>query len=260
MSYRRIIDAGVGAVAALLLAGCAVSPAEDPVQIRLNDLDTRLQRIERVMTNQSLLEMAQRIDSLQTEIRTMRGEVEMLQNESQGGKSQTRSLYGDLEKRIAALETLGGVGAAAAVVAAPGSAQPPAAVAAPAGGEQASYDAAFTALKGGDYQKAIGGFKGFVVSYPQSSLAGNAQYWLGEAYYVTRDYPSAITAFQKVTSDWPDSRKAPDALVKTGFTQSALGKNAEAKATLEDVVKRYPGSEAAQLATDRLKRLPANAK
>lgn len=260
-SYRFPKSAGTGAVATLLLSlslgGCAVSPEEDPVQIRLKDLDTRLQRIERVMTNQSLLEMAQRIDAMQADMRTLRGEVELLQNESQGGKSQTRTLYGDLEKRIAALETLGGVGVATGgAPAAAGSAVPPAA----AGGEQASYDAAFNALKGGDYQKAIAGFKGFVSSYPQSTLASNAQYWLGEAYYVNREYPSAITAFQKVTTDWPDSRKAPDALVKIGFTQSALGKNGDAKITLEDVVKRYPGTEAAQLATERLKRLPSNAK
>jgi tol-pal system protein YbgF len=129
-----------------------------------------------------------------------------------------------------------------------------------AGGEQASYDAAFTALKGADYPKAIAGFKGFVASYPDSALASNAQYWLGEAYYVTREYQNAITAFQKVTTAWPDSRKAPDALVKIGFTQSALGRNGDARVTLEDVVRRYPGTEAAQLASERLKRLPASAK
>jgi len=182
--------------------------------------------------------------------------VELLQNQSEGGKSQSRALYGDLEKRVAALETLGGVGGAAAGAGA-GSAVP----AAPeAGGEQAAYDAAFGALKRADYPKAIAGFKAFMTSYPQSPLASNAQYWLGEAYYVTRDYPNAITAFQAVTAQWPDSRKAPDALVKIGFTQAALGRAGDAKVTLESVVQRYPGTEAAQLATERLKRLPANAK
>lgn len=253
------------AAATLLVIGCATNPAEDPVQIRMNDLDARLQRIERVMTNQSLLEMAQRIDTLQNELRSIRGEVELLQNQSEGGKAQSRSLYGDLEKRIAALETLGGVGGAAgaaAGAAAAGGAPSAAGSAAPgsAAGEQASYDAAFNALKGGDYQKAIAGFHSFADTYPTSSLASNAQYWLGEAYYVTRDYQNAIAAFQKVTIDYPDSRKSPDALVKIGFTQSALGRNADARATLKDVVKRYPGTEAAQLATERLKRLPADGK
>jgi tol-pal system protein YbgF len=242
--------------ATLLLAGCAVSPEEDPVQIRMNDLDARLQRIERVMTNQSLLEMAQRIDALQAELRTMRGDVELLQNQSEGGKTQTRTLYGDLEKRLAALETLGGVGPASGSAA--GSVVPPAGVAAAGGaGEQATYDAAFNALKSSDYPRAISGFRNFVATYPDSPLASNAQYWLGEAHYVTREYQNAITAFQKVTTDWPDSRKAPDALVKIGFTQSALGRNGDARVTLEDVVRRYPGTEAAQLATERLKRLPA---
>jgi tol-pal system protein YbgF len=253
-----LIHTAAAVLLSIALGGCASSPAEDPVQIRMNDLDTRMQRVERVVSNQSLLDMAKRIDALQAELNSMRGEVELLQNQSEGGKNQTRSLYGDLEKRIAALETLGGVGAPAA--AAPGAAGAGSALPAPSagGGEQASYDAAFSALKAGDYPKSISGFRNFVATYPESSLASNAQYWLGEAYYVTREYQNAIAAFQKVTTDWPDSRKAPDALVKIGFTQSAMGRNGDARVTLEDVVRRYPGTEAAQLASERLKRLPAS--
>jgi len=244
-------------LATLGIVGCAVSPEEDPVQIRLKDLDNRVQRIERVLTNQSLLELAQRIDTLQADLRTIRGEVEVLQNQSDGGKTQSRALYGDLEKRLAALETLGGVGGGGGANGIPAvGASPGAGPAVGAGGEQAMYDMAFNALKGSDYPKAINGFKSFVQAYPSSPLASNAQYWLGEAYYVTREYPSAIAAFQKVTTDWPESRKVPDAMVKIGFTQSALGKNGDARVTLEDVVRRFPGSEAAQLASDRLKRLP----
>jgi tol-pal system protein YbgF len=240
-----------------LLGGCATPPEEDPMFIRLNDLDQRVQRIERVMTNNSLLELAQRIDRLQADVRALRGEVELLQNQSEGGKSQSRSLYSDLEKRLAALETLGGVGGPGAMTPpgpAAGSAVPPAGAA--SGGEQAQYDAAFSALKGADYSKAIAGFRSFLTAYPSSPLASNAQYWLGEAFYVTREYDSAILAFRKVATDWPDSRKAPDALVKVGFTQAAQGKNAEARATLEEVTRRFPGSEASQLAAERLKRMP----
>lgn len=242
-----------------LLAGCATAPEEDPMMVRLNDLDQRVQRIERVLTNQSLLELAQRIDAVQADVRRLRGDVEVLQNQSEGGKTQSRNLYGDLDKRIAALEALGGVGQSGAPgTIAPSLPQTGGGAGPTGGGDQAIYDAAFSALKSSDYPKAIAGFKNFVTSYPDSPLASNAQYWLGEAYYVTREYQSAIVAFQKVTSQWPDSRKAPDALVKIGFTQSALGRNGDAKVTLEDVVRRYPGSEAAQLASDRLKRLPAN--
>ncbi len=239
-----------------VLGGCAVAPEDDPVQIRLNDLDQRVQRIERVLTNQSLLDLAQRIDRVQNDLRGIRGEVEVLQNSSEGGKNQTRSLYSDLEKRLAALETLGGV-APNSMGGAPGSlpAAPPVGAASSAG-EQATYDAAFTALKASDDPKAIAGFRTFVATYPTSPLASNAQYWLGEAHYVNREYQNAITAFQRVATDWPESRKAPDALVKIGFTQAALNRNGDARITLEDVVRRYPGTEAAQLAAERLKRLP----
>ena len=147
-------------VSGILLGGCATPPEEDPMFIRLNDLDQRVQRIERVLTNNSLLELAQRIDRLQADVRSLRGEVELLQNQSEGGKAQSRSLYSDLEKRLAALETLDGVGGPGAI--APpgpgaGSALPPAGIA--SGGEQAQYDAAFGALKGADYAKAIAGFR-----------------------------------------------------------------------------------------------------
>jgi tol-pal system protein YbgF len=244
---RSFIRRWVLGAAALACAGCAVSPEEDPVFIRMNDLDARIQRIERVLTNQSLLELAQRIDALQADLRNIRGEVDLLQNQSEGGKAQSRTLYGDLEKRLAALETLGGVGAPGAGTLTP--------TAGGAAGEQATYDAAFNALKGADYPKAIQTFKGFLSAYPASPLASNAQYWLGEAYYVTRDYEEAMAAFRKVTTDWPDSRKAPDALVKVGFTQAAIGRSGDARATLEEVTRRYPGTEAATLATDRLKRM-----
>ena len=238
----------VVAVGTLALAGCAVSPEEDPVYIRMNDLDARVQRIERVLTNQSLLELAQRLDALQADVRSIRGEVELLQNQTEGGKTQNRNLYGDLEKRLAALETLGGVGGAApAIGAAP--------VAAAGASEQATYDAGMAALRAGNYDKAVATFREVVTNYPNGDLAANAQFWMGESYYTKGDLESAVTAYRKVLADWPGSRKAPDAMVKLGFSLSDLKRTAEARNTLEDVVRKYPGTNAAQLAADRLKRL-----
>jgi tol-pal system protein YbgF len=235
------------AVASLPLIGCAVSPEEDPVMIRMNDLDARVQRIERVLTNQSLLELAQRLDALQGDVRTIRGEVELLQNQAEGGKNQTRNLYGDLEKRLAALETLGGVGAAVV----PGTTPAPVSGAS----EQATYDAGMAALRTGNYDKAVATFREVVTNYPNGDLAANAQFWMGESYYTKGDLESAVTSYRKVLADWPGSRKAPDAMVKLGFSLSDLRRTAEARSTLEEVVRKYPGTPAAQLAADRLKRL-----
>ncbi len=89
---------------ALLLGACASNPAEDPVQIKLNDLDTRLGGVERVVSNQSLVDMSRRIDALEAQLRELRGNVELLQNGSDTTRKSQRDLYGDLDKRLAALE------------------------------------------------------------------------------------------------------------------------------------------------------------
>jgi tol-pal system protein YbgF len=264
-------SARLGLLAAALvgLAGCASTPPEqDPVQIKLNDLDTRLARIEHLMTNQSLLQLANEIEALRADVRGMHDEVDKLGNEFELARKRQRDLYADVDQRLKALEThappVGTVVAPVVAPSAPPSVPVPtgahAGVIKPDGTDSGNYQAAFSLLKDSQYDQAVGAFTKFLSDFPDSALADNAQYWLGEAYYVNREYPSAITAFQKVTTDWPDSRKAPDALVKIGFTQSALGKNGDAKVTLEDVVKRYPGTEAAQLATERLKHLSSTAK
>lgn len=121
------------------------------------------------------------------------------------------------------------------------------------------YSQAFNALKAGSYSVAITGFKDFLTSYPASPLAENAQYWLGEAYYVTRSYDDASGAFKTVLQKYPQSRKAPDAMLKLGFTQYEQKRYADARKTLTDLTQKFPDSDASKLATERLKRIPASA-
>ncbi|MEJ1961163.1 MAG: YbgF trimerization domain-containing protein [Gammaproteobacteria bacterium] len=85
-----------------LVSACAVSPEEDPVQIKLNDIDGRVQRIERVVSNQSLLDMAQKLDAAQADVRSLRGRVEVLENQNDALRKQQRELYSDLDKRLSA--------------------------------------------------------------------------------------------------------------------------------------------------------------
>ena len=92
--------------------------------------------------------------------------------------------------------------------------------------------------------------------YPSSALLDNAQYWIGEAYYVTRDYDRAAQAFRAVGEKFPSSRKAPDALLKLGYTQFEQKHLSDARATLSTVVERFPGTDAAHLAQERLLKLP----
>ena len=236
---------------AALLAGCATTPPEeDPVQIRLNDIDGRLGRVERVVNNQSLVDLGRRLDALEAEVRSLRGSTEELQNSSEGVRKQQRDLYADLDRRLTQLEqSLRGLPTAAAGGGAPASG---------GGADQDAYARAFETLKGGDYAAAIGQFRDFMQAYPQSGLLDNAQYWMGEAYYVTRDYEHAASAFRAVGERWPDSRKAPDALLKLGYTLQEQKRLPEARTTLRQVVQRFPGSDAARLAAERLQKLGAD--
>lgn len=229
--------------AALLLAGCETTPEVDPMQTRLDDLDARVGRIDRIVANQSLVQLQQRVESLQAEMRTLRGQIEELQYGNEALRKQQRDLYADLDNRIKA-------------------APPPVPLdgAAPAADERSAYDRAFEQLKAGDYPGAIAGFTRTAAAFPEGALADNTQYWLGEAYYVTRDYDNAAAAFQRVIARWPESRKAPDALLKLGYTQVEQKRVAAARATLRQVQQRYPGSDAARLAGERLLKIPADAR
>ncbi len=238
------------ALAAVLAAGCATTPPDrDPVQIKLNDLDSRVSRVERIMSNQSLMQMAQEVDTLQAEVRDLRGRIDELQNANRALKQQQRDLYADLNRRVGALEHGGSAGAAAAGSADSGSDGEPGVTST----QQTIYGQAFNALKAGSYSVAISGFDGFLKQYPSSPLAPNAEYWLGQAHYVNQDFASAAKAFQAVLDQWPNSSKAPAAMVDLGNTQLAEGQAAKGRATLRRVVSQFPGTDAASRAQALLK-------
>jgi len=122
-------------------------------------------------------------------------------------------------------------------------------------GEQATYDAAFSALKDGRYAESAQRFQRFLDQYPNSGLAGNAYYWLGESYYVTQNYKIALQSFQTLLQRYPDSQKAPDAMLKVGYSQYELKQWDQAEATLNQVVQTYPDTTVARLAQGRLRAL-----
>jgi tol-pal system protein YbgF len=234
-----------------VLAGCATTPEQDPVVQRLTELDGRLLRIERVLANQSLLQLSQRIDETNAEVRTLRGQLDELQHSLNQTQEQQRQMYGDVDRRLATLE--GGAGAAFGGAAAPRT--PTSGLPVPQGDDRANYQAAFDLLKDGKYPEAISGFTQYLASFPNSALADNAQYWLGEAYYVTRQFPEALRNFQAVVDKHPDSRKIPDALLKIGYCNYELKNFPAARSALGQVVSRFGDTTAARLASQRLTKM-----
>ncbi|MEA3149105.1 MAG: hypothetical protein QOD56_44 [Gammaproteobacteria bacterium] len=259
-------------LAALGLAGCATTPPEqDPVQIKLNDLDTRLARIERVAANQSMLDLANQVEALRNDVRSMHNDVDQLSHSLDLAHKQQHDLYADLDQRMKTLEARGAAGGSSTPSggAAGGSAGGgPAAAAALAAGaassaqsgdvaDKVSYQAAFDLLKAGQYDRAIAAFQSFLSTYPSSPLADNAQYWLGEAYYVNKSFPESLAAFQRVVANYPLSRKLPDALLKMGFCYYELKQFSVARDVLTQVTMQFADSPAGKLAQQRLDKMTA---
>ena len=202
-----------------------------------------------------LADLLQQLESLQTELRSLRGQVEVQNNEIERLKARQRDLLADIDRRVSELERRP---AAAGTEAPPGAetmtsgAAPGAATSAQ---EQQDYEAAFNLMKQGNYDRAAKGFREFIAKHPQSALRDNAQYWLGEAYYVVRDFRKALTEFTRLMNDYPKSLKGPDALLKIGYSHYEMGDWGKARETLNQVIARYPGQQAAKSAEQRLAKM-----
>ena len=242
-------------LAVALLAGLAAGPAAARMnkeeRARFEELVNRVARLERLLESHTLQEMYLQLEELDRENRTLRGEVEELRHALDRLKQRQRELYLDMDKRLQALEA---AGTAATAVEAPEQGEP-AGTEAAGQDEQAAYRAAFDLLKDGKYREAARAFGEFLQKFPQSPLAANAQYWLGEAYYGAKDYKQAIQEFEKVRTLYPDSPKVPDATLKLGYSYYALKRWKAARKALEEVVERFSGTSVARLAEQRLKRM-----
>jgi len=240
------------AAAPVVLAGClATTPAaDDPLMARLAEIERRLESVERVVRNQSLVSMSQQVTALQRSVDSLQGTTEELEYNASSTADRQRDLYADLDTRIQALaERLNAVGT---VAPAP---EEPNVPLLNTGTDQENYQAAFQLLREKQYAPAAAAFERFLVMFPESPLASNAQYWLGEAHYVTQAFDEALTAFRRVVDGYPGSPKVADALLKIGYVHYENENFADARSTLEQVQREYPDSAPARLAAQRLERM-----
>ena len=164
-----------------------------------------------------------------------------------------RQLYADLDARIQELETKVQANNAPGVM--DGGTLSPGQLPVPGGSDRDNYQAAFELLKEQRYEPAAMAFEQFLVTYPDSELADNAQYWLAESHYVTQMFDRALSEFEVVITKFPRSRKVPDALLKVGYCNYELKDWAGARAALARVQSEYPDTTAARLAGQRLSRM-----
>ena len=253
----------------LALSACAMTPGpDDPVTIKLNDLERRIGRLEQGAQNQASL--VGQVQSLEGEVRELRGQIEELQHQLAGVSERQRNLYVDVDGRLQALESGGAAAPSGTATNTPRSSVTPprsggtTAVTPPsASGTNSStgttdrddYQAAIALLRDGHYQEAAQAFDAFLKQHVGSQYADNAQYWYGETFYVTRKFEDALAAFQKVVAEYPQSQKVPDALLKIGYCDYELGYWDAARAALTRVTTDFPDTAASRLARLRLEQM-----
>lgn len=240
------------------LLGAANVLAEDSSLTGLSDKQ-RIQRLERLMSSDVLREQTQTMQSLREEISALREQTEQQEYELESMKQRQRNLYLDMDRRINNVEA-GGRNSVRAVapVPPPNTSSTKAAVpvvVAGANDGQAAYSAAFALLKEGQYEQSIKSFEAFKTSYPNSKYADNAQYWLGEANYVSRDYKRALSEFQQLIAQYPESSKNPGARLKIGYVYFELKNWSAAREALQQVITLYPDTTVAKKANERLQRM-----
>ena len=244
------------------LAGMLSVPtyaATDEEMLSRMSVKERLERLERIVSSDVMLEQSQQLEALKQEVSMLRELLEEKEYELDLVSQRQRSLYTDIDRRLNNLEG----GTSRTVVAAP--VPPPSSSAAAAGAAPVAavqdkdgsqqYSAAFELLKQGEYKKSIAAFEAFLSSYPQSKYADNAQYWLGEANYVSREYKKALDGFQTLIAKYPESSKIPGARLKIGYTYYELQNWSAAKEALTQAAKLYPDTTVAAKANERLARI-----
>ena len=256
----------------LAAAFAAALVAAAPAAAQRASLADRVAALEQqASNNQGNIDLLNQVSQLRNEVQALRSQVEELQQQNRQLMETSKAQYLDLDGRINRLETGPVVpptdaapatpaGKPAARPAAPSAAtkdRPPAVYGdkgalAKNADERAAYDAAFNALKAGDYVESSRLFQAFVETYPEGTYAPNALYWLGESYYVTQNYQMAQLQFQALLDRYPTHDKAPGAMLKVGLSQFGLKQVEAAERTLADVSTKYPGTDAARTASDRL--------
>jgi tol-pal system protein YbgF len=234
-------------------------------------------------SDNAIFEVLGRLEQLQLEVQQLRGMVEEQSQTIADLERKQTNMYSDLDERIqviavpnqqapgAAVQTppVATTPAAASVVTPPVQPSTPAVVetkpaeAAPAtppppqqASEKERYQQAYDTLRNGRNAQAIQMFEALQADFPTGELSDNTQYWLGEAYKINREIDKARAAFTKVASQYPQSAKVPDALLKLGYIEFDQQNLAKARDYLTRVTTSYPSSTAAHLAAKKLAQMP----
>lgn len=217
-----------------------------------------LEAVSRKMADQSSQVLKSNAD-IQVELRKLRDQIQALQAEL----DSTSQRLSALSNELAAARDQGSL--VQPPPAAPGSTPAASAPAAPAGAPRSNeptqlYNAAYEDYLRSNFDLAIQGFREYARRYPNTDLADNALYWVGESFYSKKQFKEAIDAFTELLNTYKSSDKAAAALLKKGLAFLEMGDRSQAVINLQYVLYEHPGSKEADLARARLQGLGVKVK
>ncbi len=219
--------------------------------IKLEKLEQRLADAEEQNKSavRSLLDLQMQLEVQATELRKQRGQNEELVHSLQDAEKRQKDFYIDLDARLRQLES-GDANASRRNLTNPvvGSKD----VSANPVGENRSFEVAYGFYKAENYQNAAIAFRDFLRQFPQSVHEANVYYWMGNSYFLSRDYANSLDSYQNLLAKYQDHPRAPEAMLNMAECQLELKSKTAAKATLKQLISQFPGSDAADQAKKRL--------
>lgn len=249
---RALLFLAAGVLAGQAHAGLFTDEATTK---RIKELEGRVSLLEDASNqrSQAMMGMQAQIDALNDAVRKLQGQNEELQHDLQDAEKRQKDFYIDLDTRLRRIES-GGAAAGSAVSETQPGGQAATGVPVPIDpvAENRDFDAAYALFKANKLQPSIKAFMAFLGKYPGSTLAADAYYRMGVAYYGLKDYKNAINSYLTAASKFPASATAPNALFGAAICYQESGDVDNAKKALGQIVAKYPNNPITPRAKKRL--------
>ncbi len=217
-----------------------ITAVEEQGRSRTGDLQTQNAQLTEQITalRRSLVELNNQLEAVRGELATLRGSQEQLARELANIQSRQKDVGQALDERLRRLEPMKmSVDGREVQVQAD---------------EKRAYDEAVGAIRDGEFDRATSLLASFQRRFPGTALAESARFWQGNALYGKRDYKEAINVFRSFVAAWPEHPRAPEALLALANSQAEMKDPKAARRTIDELMKVYPRSEAAQAGKERL--------
>jgi tol-pal system protein YbgF len=225
-----------------------VTQSEEATKAREAEITSTLTTLNAQLVEQigalrrSMLDMNNQLEAMRAELAKLRGTDEQLSRDVGELQRRSRDIGQTLDDRLRKLEPVKVTIDGREHLVDPE--------------ERKTFDDAMAVMRGGEFDRAASALSNFQRRYAGSPYTNQARFWYGNALYGKRDYRAAIDAFRGFVAAAPDHPRAPEALLALANSQAETKDNRAARQTLQDLIKTYPGSEAAQAGRDRLVTLP----